>query len=178
MKTLVLGLGNPILTDDGVGIQIVREVAACCHRGNVAFAETSLGGLRLLDILSGFDRVIMVDAIQTPGGEPGDLYRLTPYDLPRSRHSGSTHDLSLTEALALGRSLGKPLPADEAIVIVGVEVQDALSFGERCTPMVSAAIPSAVDLVLTELESERFPSLDRLQYVRGLPSVLEDSVIR
>ena len=155
MKTLVLGLGNPILTDDGVGIYVVRALAGN-HRGlplrdDVAFAEASVGGLRLLDAIAGYERVVMVDAIQTPDGEPGEVYRLCPSDLRASLHSGSTHDLSLPGALALGRGLGMRLPDDEDIVIIAVEVEDVLTFGEACTPRVQAAIPQAVQMVLEEV---------------------------
>ena len=151
MKTLVLGLGNPILTDDGVGITVVQEVAARCRRDDVAFAEASVGGLRLLDIIAGCERLVLVDAIQTRDGRPGDIVRLHPNDLRGSLHSGSTHDLSLPGALALGRGAGMVLPDDEDIVIIAVEVEDVLTFGETCTPAVAAAIPRAVEAVLAEL---------------------------
>jgi hydrogenase maturation protease len=156
-KTLVLGLGNPILTDDGVGIHVVRAAAAQVPNSqhqisNLHFAEASVGGMRLLEIVAGYERVIMVDAIQTPGGKPGDTYRLHPGGALRaSLHSGSTHDLSLTGALALGRGLDMALPADEDILIIAVEAEDVLTFGEECTPAVAAAIPRAVEAVLAEL---------------------------
>jgi hydrogenase maturation protease len=153
MKTLVLGLGNPILTDDGVGIHIVRAAASRCFPvSSVVFAEACVGGLRLLDLLAGYDRVILVDAIQTRGGRSGDVYWLGPDGLQASLHSGSTHDLSLSGALALGRGIGMALPKDEDIVIVAVEIENVLVFGEACTRAVAAAIPRAVELVLTELE--------------------------
>ena len=69
VKTLVVGLGNPILTDDGVGIYVARAAAERCQRDNVTFAEASVGGMRLLDVLKGYERVIMVDAIQTRDGK-------------------------------------------------------------------------------------------------------------
>ncbi len=153
MKTLVLGLGNPILTDDGVGIHVVRAMAAQCQRDDVTFAEASVGGLRLLDVIAGYERVVLVDAIQTRDGRAGDIHRLHPNDLRASLHSGSTHDLSLTGALALGRGLGLTLPGDEAITILAIEVEDVLTFGEACTPAVAAAIPRAVEVVLAELET-------------------------
>jgi hydrogenase maturation protease len=109
--------------------------------------------LRLLDTIAGYERVIMVDAIQTPGGKPGDIYRLRPNDLQASLHSGSTHDLSLSGALALGRSMGMALPDDESIFIIAIEVEDVLTFGETCTPTVAAAIPRAVEAVLADLEA-------------------------
>ncbi len=153
LKALVVGLGNPILTDDGVGIHIVQAVAEQCQRDDVTFAEASVGGLRLLDVIAGYERVIMVDAIQTREGKPGDIHHLHPNDLRASLHSSSTHDLSLPGALALGRGLGMVLPDDEAIVIIAIEVEDVLTFGETVTPAVAATIPRAVDAVLAELEA-------------------------
>ena len=176
-RTVVVGLGNPILTDDGVGIHVVREIVSrftshasrftlhasrstphasrlTSHvsRSDVTFAEASVGGLRLLDILTGYERAILVDAIRTRDGKPGDIHRLRPRDLRTSLHSGSTHDLSLSGALALGRAMGMALPDDEAIVIIAIEVEDVLTFGETCTPAVAAAIPRAVEAVLAELD--------------------------
>ena len=151
---MVLGLGNPILTDDGVGIHVVRGAAARCSTAkDVTFAEASVGGLRLLDLLAGYDRAVMVDAIQTHGGRPGDVYRLDPGQLQASLHSGSTHDLSLPGALELGWGIGMALPTDEDIVIIAVEVEDVLAFGEACTRAVADAIPYAVESVLVELET-------------------------
>lgn len=162
MKALVLGLGNPILSDDGVGIHVVRAVAclcgarrqaAQCQLDDVTFIEASVGGLRLLDAIVGYEWVIMMDAIQTRDGKPGDIHRLHPNDLRASLHSGSTHDLSLPGALALGRGMGMSLPDDEAIVIIAIEVEDVLTFSETCTPAVATAIPLAVEVVLAELKA-------------------------
>jgi hydrogenase maturation protease len=151
LKTLVLGMGNTILCDDGVGIYAVQEAAKRCKRDDVVFADASVGGMRLLDVIAGYDRIVMVDAIRTADGQPGDVYRLHPGDLP-TLHSGSTHDLSLTGALALGRGMGMQLPADENFVIVAVEVEEVWTFGEECTPAVAEAIPRAVEVILAELE--------------------------
>jgi hydrogenase maturation protease len=118
----------------------------------VAFAEASIGGLRLLDTIAGYERVIMVDAIQTRDGKPGNIYRLHPNGLRASLHSGSSHDLSLAGELALGRGMGMTLPDDEFISIIAIEVEDVLTFGETCTPVVAAAIPRAVEAVLANLE--------------------------
>ena len=90
MRTLVVGLGNPILTDEGVGICVVEELANHAKLPDVDLAEACVGGLRLLDTLAGYERVILVDAIQTRGGTPGEIYRLHPNDLKVSLHAGST----------------------------------------------------------------------------------------
>ncbi|MDY7079224.1 MAG: hydrogenase maturation protease [Chloroflexota bacterium] len=151
MKTLVLGMGNTILCDDGIGIYVTQAVAKRCQRDDVDFVEASVGGLRLLDVIGGYERIIMVDAIQTRGGNPGDVYRLHPNDVRASLHAGSTHDLSLPGALTLGRGMGMTLPKDEDFVIIAIEAEDVLTFGEECTPSVEVAIPRAVEAVLEEL---------------------------
>jgi hydrogenase maturation protease len=154
VKTLLLGLGNPILCDDGVGIHVVRAVAARGLPDGVDCAEASVGGLRLLETIAGYQRVVMVDAIQIPGGQPGAIHRLRPDDLHATLHTGSSHDLSLAAALALGRGLGLLLPADENLLIVAVQAADVLTFAETCTPAVAAAIPRAVEAVLAVLAED------------------------
>jgi hydrogenase maturation protease len=151
VKTLVLGMGNTILCDDGVGIYVVQEAAKRCQRDDVDFVDASVGGMRLLDVIAGYDRIIMVDAIKTTDGKPGDIYHLCPGDLP-TLHSGSTHDLSLMGALALGRGMGMQLPTDKDFAIIAVEVEEVLTFGDECTSAVAGAIPRAVKAVLAELE--------------------------
>jgi hydrogenase maturation protease len=150
-KTLILGLGNPILSDDGIGIHVVRALKAGPLPAGVHCAEASVGGFRLLSSISDYERVILVDAILTPEGRAGDIYRLHPSDLKTSRHVGSTHDLSLPGALSLGRRLGMTLPEDPAITIVAVQVEDVLTLGEECTPAVAGAIPRVVEAVWAEL---------------------------
>jgi hydrogenase maturation protease len=150
LKTLVLGLGNPILTDDGVGIYVVRALAGRLDRPDVEVAEASLGGLRLLDTVVGYNRLILVDAIQA-GGQAGQVYRLGPSDLRSSLHSASSHDLGLPAAMELGRRLGMVLPEDEAITILAVEVEDVITFGETCTPHVQAVIPRVAQMILEEV---------------------------
>lgn len=151
MKTLVLGLGNPILTDDGIGVYVVREVAARWAGAGVEFQEACVGGLRLLEVITGYDRLILVDAIQTRDGVPGQVYRLAADDPRASLHAGSTHDLSFRGALAWGRRIGMALPPDDAITIIAIEADDVLTFGEALTPAVAAGAPAAVEAVLGEL---------------------------
>jgi len=118
---------------------------------DVTCSEASVGGLRLLEIMAGYERVILVDAIQTPEAKPGDIHYLHPNDLLTSLHADSSHDLALPGALTLGRNLGMVLPDDKAIVIIAIEVCDVLTFGEACMPEVAVAIPRAAAAVLAEL---------------------------
>ena len=149
MKTLVLGLGNPICADDGVGIKVTEVIKERVHAPDVEVAETSAAGLGLLDIVGGFQRLIVVDAIQTRNGNPGDIYRLKPGHLPAPMHCSTVHDVDLITALELGRRLNMSVP--EEVVIFAVEVSDVTTFCEGCTPEVDRAIPQIADLVIREL---------------------------
>jgi hydrogenase maturation protease len=145
-RTLVLGLGNPILSDDSVGLRVVQELQKVLPpQEDVVIDEDHWGGLRLMERLTGFDRAIIIDAIQT-GAAPGTIRILHPSEIP-TQHSASAHDVNLPTALAFGRQMGLHLPPDDSIVLVAIEAEDVLTFGEQCTPAVAAAIPHAVKLV-------------------------------
>jgi hydrogenase maturation protease len=152
VKTLVLGLGNPILSDDGVGPAIARELESKIDPRVTTVAEASLGGLNLLDLLVGYDRVIIIDAIKTAGGRPGQIYRLDPAALTTTRYAGSPHDVNLVTALELGKKIGLKMP--QKIDIFAIEVSDTVNFREECTPAVAAAIPACVAMVLRELKGD------------------------
>lgn len=151
MKLLLLGLGNPLVTDDSVGLRVAAELKRRLEgRPEVEVGEDYWGGLRLMERMEGFDRAIVIDAIQT-GAVPGTIHWLTPASIPTQR-SASAHDVNLPTALALGRGAGLCLPRDEHILLVGIEAEDILTFGEQCTPAVEAAVIPAVETVLEAVE--------------------------
>ena len=151
MKTLVLGMGNPIITDDGVGIQVAHEVANQLNDSQVAVAETSAAGLSLLDSIAGYDKVIIIDAIQTEKGQAGQIYRMRTEDFSLTKHLSSPHQINLATALELGKMLNLAMPQE--ITVFAVEAKDITSFGEKCTPEVEQAIPEVVKMVLQELDA-------------------------
>lgn len=152
METLVLGLGNPILSDDSVGLRVAEELEGGLDQPGVTFVATSTGGLGLLDLLSGYDKAIIIDAIQSVGGKVGQVYRLEPHELDTTWHAASPHDVNFATALELGKRLGLPLPGE--IVIFAIEVADTSTFGEECTPEVKQAIPSCVEMIIQELDGD------------------------
>jgi hydrogenase maturation protease len=152
MKTLVLGLGNPILSDDGVGPRIARELEGRLSDENVTVMEASLAGLNLMDLLAGYERAIIIDAIQTRGGKAGNIYRLDLEAFKTTRHAASTHDIDLFTALELGKKLGLNLP--RKIDILALEVTDTGRFSEECTPEVAEAVPICVEMILQDLISK------------------------
>ena len=151
MKTLVLGLGNPLVSDDSVGLRVAAELKPLlADRPGVDVDEDYWGGLRLMERMVGYDRAIVVDAICT-GAKPGTIHRLTPDAIPTQR-SASAHDVNLPTALELGRQAEMPLPANENILLIGIEAEDVVHFSEECTPAVREAIPRAVQAVLELVE--------------------------
>ena len=149
-KTLILGLGNSLLCDDGVGIYVAAELKNRVDRPEITVMETGVAGLSLLDLLVGYDRAIIVDAIQTVGGKAGQIYRLEPKAFDTAIHTASAHGIDFTTALEFGKKLGLPLP--QQIIIFAVEVSDISTFSEECTPEVTRAIPTCVEMVLRELK--------------------------
>ena len=151
MKTLILGLGNPILGDDSVGPRVVDQLKTLFNDTNLTFKESCASGLDLLEEITGYDRLIIIDAIQTETGRVGQVSRLTLDDIVGPRFSGSPHSVDLATAVELGKKLGEQVP--RRIDIFAVEVAEVNEFRESCTPEVEQAIPLVVDIVSDELNS-------------------------
>jgi hydrogenase maturation protease len=155
-RVIVVGLGNPILGDDGVGWRVADELVARLENERAAgrpfpgvdVERLGVGGLRLMELLSGNDAAILVDAAEFPDRPAGEV-RVSPLDeLPDhgGGHLDNAHDATLVTALALGRRLGAELPARIDAVTVQATATD--TFGEELSPPVEAAIPAAVEAVL------------------------------
>ena len=177
-STIIIGLGNPILGDDGVGWRVAETVRKRLQmaglrlliddetpRSTVSHPELAvevdcfaLGGLSLMERLVGYDRAIIVDAVAT-GQPPGTVSRFRLDELPdfSTAHTSAAHDTSLQNALSVGRTMGAHLPGE--VLVVGVEAQSVYDFSETLTPPVAEAVPVAARLVLELLEDK----------VHGLP---------
>lgn len=163
MKILVVGLGNPILGDDGVGWRVANEVRTLikgdhnisAQKGEpvvnissqVQFELLSVGGLRLMEQLVGYDYVIIIDSIIISGEEPGkviiaSLDNLVDY---QAGHMTSTHDTSLQTAVQMGKLLGASLPHE--VDIVGIKVNQNFEFSENLSEKIEKAVPLAVEIV-------------------------------
>lgn len=168
MKTLIVGLGNPILGDDGVGWRVAEEVQRQMRnsehgaRNDSAFRLppseievecAALGGLSLMERLIDYERAILIDAIGTGQKPIGAVYHFRLDDLydPTSGHTTAAHDVSLMTAIQVGRSLGAHLPAQ--IDVVAIESPYVYDFTEELTPPVASAVPQAVELVMNLLYS-------------------------
>lgn len=149
----IVGLGNPVLGDDGIGWRVAEEVRHMLAESDSPIAVDCLavGGLRLMEHLIGSEAAILIDAIETGHHPPGSVtsFPLEALGDPLAGHLGSTHDASLPTALALGRALGAPLPGQ--VWIVAVETRLNLEFTEALSPPVAAAIAPAAHEVLAIL---------------------------
>lgn len=149
MKTLVIGLGNPILGDDGVGWKIAEEVkAALGQQPHVEVDTAALGGLSLMERMLGYERVILVDAMETGRHPVGSVHKFPLASLqdPMAGHSSSAHDTSLSTALETAKHLRAEIP--QYVHVVAIEARCVYDFGEILSPPVAAAVPFAVQSVL------------------------------
>jgi hydrogenase maturation protease len=143
---LILGLGNDILTDDAVGLHVVRELRGqLAGEPEIEVEETCEMGLALLDFLVGRRGVILVDSIQTGHVPAGTVHEVDAGGLKRL--TGRTpHFLGVGETLALGRTLGLAMP--EHVRIFAVEVEDPFTLGTEMTGVVRGAMPELAQRVL------------------------------
>jgi hydrogenase maturation protease len=162
MRTILIGLGNPILGDDAVGWKVVEQVdkqlQSAQHENQEEFdiVYVSIGGLGLMEYLIDYDRAIIVDAMVSGKEVPGTIstHMLEDgFDLT-TRHTTSVHDASLHDAVNLARKMDAHLP--ENIIIVGIETDANYDFSEALTTKVAAAIPLAVESVI-DLLTKRAP---------------------
>jgi hydrogenase maturation protease len=149
-KTLVLGLGNDILTDDAVGLQVVRRLAEeLAGDDRVEVRETTEMGLALLDFMVGYRAVVIVDSIQTGRAPAGAIHEVDAACLQQL--TGRTpHFLGVGETLALGRHLDLPMP--EQVRIIAVEVDDPFTLGTEMTPALQGAVPAVMERVRQTLQ--------------------------
>jgi hydrogenase maturation protease len=142
VKSLVAGIGSTIRGDDGVGVHAARQLRTRSLPDNVRVIELGTAGLALLDVVEGYDGLIVLDAIVT-GAPCGTVHVLAGEEVARAVHLGAGHEADLPTTLSLGRKLmGSHMPQD--VAVVAVEVGDLTTFSERLTPEVEAAIPDVI----------------------------------
>jgi hydrogenase maturation protease len=132
--------------------EIARKTA---DRSDVEVDTASLGGLSLMERLTGYEHVILVDSFFSGKKPVGTVTRflLTEVADLSSGHTTAVHDTSLRNALNVGRSMNIPLPCDEDVHIVAIEAENVYDFSETLSTSVEAAVPLAVEAVLQLINS-------------------------
>lgn len=151
MKTLVLGIGNTLLGDDGVGVYVAQELAEKVRDENIDVMDTAIDGLNLLDVIRNYERLIVIDAILDENTETGTVRRLTQDNIrPLSAAGAASHNLNLATTLDIGNKVF-PGEIPGEVVIFAVTSQNVDYVTEEMTGNVKKAVPQVVDLVINEL---------------------------
>lgn len=150
MKTILLGIGNPILGDDGIGIKILQILKKRITNNDIVFEEAMTGGMNLLDIIKGFQKAILIDAIYDRQAPLGSVKRLSIHDCA-TVHSCNPHDVSLAEAIQLATKLGEENIPKEIIIIGIVLHETPVEFTEKISPKIAESIPKATKMILSEI---------------------------
>lgn len=160
MRTLVLGLGNPYLRDDAVGIRLARdfrrrwEARGAADPAAVTVVEdVAAGGLALVECMAGYDQVVILDSIRTGAAPPGDWLAFTAEDLRETMNLGGIHDANFATALELGRRTGLALPTDQSILVFAVEIEENLVFDDQMSEILESRYPAISREILSQVES-------------------------
>lgn len=145
-RALVLGLGNDLLGDDGIGLTVARALRGRVPRG-VDVVESGEAGLALLELLNGYDRAVIIDAMQS-GAPPGTIHHLDPSTFDRVL-APSAHYAGLPEVFELAQRLGIAIPT--RIAVLAIAVLGPFAFSEHLSPAVADAVEPAAEAVLREL---------------------------
>ncbi|MBU0497109.1 MAG: hydrogenase maturation protease [Candidatus Thermoplasmatota archaeon] len=153
MKTIILGVGNPILSDDGVGLHVIQQLKKCIKNPQIHLDEALTGGMNLLDLLIGYDKAIIIDAVKANNGGVGMVEKFHLEDFS-TIHSCNPHDVSLQEAITMAKKLGEDQIPKE-IIIIGILMKNIpCEFSEKLSKKIEMAVPKAVEMTLKEIEGE------------------------
>ncbi len=161
-KITVLGVGNILLKDEGVGVRVIERLKeTCCFPDNVTLMDGGTAGLDLLPFLEGMDYVIIVDTVKT-SEPPGSIFRFTPDDIDvKVPYKTSLHQIGMVEVFAIADALGKSIGQ---VIIIGIQPEDISGWGLELTETIRAKVPELMSLVVRELEAlgvecTKFPSV-------------------
>lgn len=156
MKTIILGIGNPMLGDDGVGVHVVNEIKKRIQNPHITIDEAITGGMNLLDLILGYDKAIIIDAVKSEDTHHGEVKRIVLSEF-NTMHSCNPHDASLIEAIEMAEKMGETRIPQE-IVIIGIMMKKVpCEFSEQLSQEIAASVPSAVQLTLNEIKNNRNP---------------------
>jgi hydrogenase maturation protease len=144
-KTLIVGMGNLIYKDEGIGVHVVQEMKKMELSGHIELLDIGTSTMDLIAYLGGVKKLVVIDAMKA-GGKPGTVYKCKPEDLiPEGEESVSLHEIGLIETLTMAKKMGREIET----VIIGVE-PEVMDWGMELTKEVEKMIPSIIEAVLRE----------------------------
>jgi len=145
-KTAIIGIGNLILKDEGVGVHAVQRLEGMNLPPSVEVIDGGTDAMDLLPMFQDYERIIVIDALKA-GGRPGTIYRVTPEEIMHDRmRTLSLHEVGLLDVLGMARQLG----GHGEVVIIGVEPKE-ISCSIELSPEVEGELPRLMEAVLAEL---------------------------
>jgi len=146
-RILILGVGNLLLSDEGVGVHVARKMMEMDFPPEVQIVEGGTDGFGLMHVVLQADRLILVDAVKG-GGRPGSIYRFEIEDCPPfpDIFKTSVHQISILEVINLSGLIG----STPRTTIIGVE-PNCLEMGMELSPQIEAKIPRVIQLIREEL---------------------------
>ena len=152
LKVKVIGIGNPLASDDAIGLHVARKLLEMKLPDNVGVIAAESGGSSILELMTGADKVILIDAT-LGGARPGTVHRLSLDDIQVGKCKlRSLHEINLADLLRIGR-LAQPEAFPRKLTIVGIEVANTGRYRQGLSDAVRDAIPRAVETVLSEIMS-------------------------
>ena len=147
-RITVMGLGNPLMRDEGVGVRVAEVLMETFDfPEHVTVLDASTMGMSILNLFQDADYMLVVDAIDGTGEEPGTVVRLAPEDIAPNQVLHSLHDIRFVDVLQAAELMGSPVVGE----CIAVQVKDMSEMSIGLTPAVEAAVPAAVAAVLAVL---------------------------
>jgi len=147
---LILGIGNILLKDEGVGVHVVNKLKEMSLPEDVELLDGGTAGLDLVDFIANRKKVIVIDAVNT-GEKPGTIYRLTEENLDvKPKAIMSFHEIDFLDAIHMSDVMGNK-PAE--VIVIGIEPKD-MSDGIDLSPEIEERIPRIIEIVMEELKME------------------------
>ena len=147
-KILIAGIGNLLLTDEGVGVHIIQELSRMKLPENVELVDIGTASFDLLTFMEGKDKVIIIDALLSDD-EPGILYRLSPNDLVSGKRKllTSLHQFGIPQVL----NLIKQKDQKTEVIIFGIVPKDYQTYSTELTPELKKALPKIIQQIIENL---------------------------
>ena len=148
-RVVILGVGNLLLSDEGVGVHVANKLAEMVLPKGVEVCEGGTDGFRLLNVITDTDRLVVVDAVRG-GGPPGSIYRFDVNDAPSmpDSYKTSVHQIGILEVIHFSEFIGKT----PETTIIGVEPK-SLDRSMELSPEIQEKVPRIIELVLKEVHA-------------------------
>ena len=159
---LILGFGNIILSDDGVGSRIVEDLRGKITYPDITYDTATVGGLEIIELIKDFELVVIIDGIRTIDGKPGDVYFMNAEDYKETLHLSNFHDVDFRTALNYAGKIGVKMPGK--ITIIAVEIKEDTIFAKELTPALKSKYNDILQLAKNCIHSEidRWKRLDNV----------------